>query len=216
MPTSKSAVENVYLTLRTMCIDFKIKPSMRINESQLSKSLAASRTPLREALNRLQTDGFVTHSNGDGFFGRCLDAQTMENLLHMRFGLTQIAIKIGAGDAGFDFRGELAAFWHDISDAYYVGADPECLIAYEDQFDAFLVSSIENSVCANMVMVCADQTRFIRKAMLQTNPALVPAIYQNMLCENGKIVNLQDPPNKQFLNDALKMAHAEIHMEGGR
>ncbi len=66
-----------------------------------------------------------------------------------------------------------------------------------------------------MVMVCADQTRFIRKAMLQTNPVLVLAFYQNILCENGTIVNLQDRQNKQFMNEALKTAHAEIHMEGG-
>jgi DNA-binding GntR family transcriptional regulator len=35
----------------------KLKPGMRLREVELSEWLGISRTPVREALNRLQTEG---------------------------------------------------------------------------------------------------------------------------------------------------------------
>jgi hypothetical protein len=53
-----------------MAAAFEFKPEERINESELSKKLGISRTPLREALNRLvartgpQKKAKVIKSNG--------------------------------------------------------------------------------------------------------------------------------------------------------
>ena len=51
-----------------MAAAFEFKPEQRINESELSKTLGVSRTPLREALNRLVAEGLLTSQEGRGFF----------------------------------------------------------------------------------------------------------------------------------------------------
>ena len=55
-----------------MAAAFEFKPEERINESELSKKLGISRTPLREALNRLVAEGLLTAREGKGFFCRSL------------------------------------------------------------------------------------------------------------------------------------------------
>ncbi len=72
MSEKKSSVERVYKEVRQMAIDFSFKPGQRINESVLATELNASRTPLREALNRLTAQGYLSYSAGAGFYCRAL------------------------------------------------------------------------------------------------------------------------------------------------
>lgn len=51
--------EAVYLRLRQELLDETIKPGTRLLESAIAERLSVSRTPVREALQRLQSDGFV-------------------------------------------------------------------------------------------------------------------------------------------------------------
>ena len=66
--TLGSNVDSIYQTVRAMAAAFEFKPEERINESDLSKRLGISRTPLREALNRLVAEGLLTVQEGRGFF----------------------------------------------------------------------------------------------------------------------------------------------------
>ena len=63
-----SRAESLYLAVKEMAIQFQFKPGERINEVELAGSLGASRTPLREALNRLVAEEFLVLSRGVEFF----------------------------------------------------------------------------------------------------------------------------------------------------
>ena len=67
-----SRAESLYLTVKDMAILFKFKPGERVNEVELAQRLGASRTPLREALNRLAAEGFLVLKQARGFFCRDL------------------------------------------------------------------------------------------------------------------------------------------------
>lgn len=54
---SDSIVDRVYQQLKAMAVSYELKPGERLNEGELAKRLGVSRTPLREALNRLNTEG---------------------------------------------------------------------------------------------------------------------------------------------------------------
>ena len=80
MAKSESNVDRLYDTLRRMASDFAFKPDARINESALATQLDASRTPIREALNRLVAEGFLTFQSGRGFFCRSLSPKVVLDL----------------------------------------------------------------------------------------------------------------------------------------
>jgi DNA-binding GntR family transcriptional regulator len=56
-PGTKSEV--AYETVRKLILDGTIRPGTTLNQEGLAQSLAVSITPLREALRRLQAEGFV-------------------------------------------------------------------------------------------------------------------------------------------------------------
>ncbi len=92
-----SIVERVYAQLKELAIRFELRPGDRVNEVELAKQFGVSRTPLREALNRLVSDGFLTFVAGKGFFRRSLDVKEIFDLYEMRqkleMGLAELAVE---------------------------------------------------------------------------------------------------------------------------
>jgi DNA-binding GntR family transcriptional regulator len=80
----QTVVERTYEQIKSLAISFELRPGDRLNEGQLSAQLGISRTPLREALNRLAADGFLTLSPGRGFFRRPLDPKEIFDLYELR------------------------------------------------------------------------------------------------------------------------------------
>ena len=54
-----TAVGRAYSAILDMALSFALKPGERLNETQLSRELGVSRTPLREAMNRLVSENVL-------------------------------------------------------------------------------------------------------------------------------------------------------------
>ena len=87
-----NAVGVTYAALRNKAINFEFKPGERLNESALTRELGVSRTPMREALNRLVAEGFLTTSPGQGFYCRSLQPDTISELYQLRCALESEAV----------------------------------------------------------------------------------------------------------------------------
>jgi DNA-binding GntR family transcriptional regulator len=59
--------------IRDRILDLTLKPGMQLDEALLRDRLGVSRTPAREALNRLATEGLVETRSSRGYFVRPLD-----------------------------------------------------------------------------------------------------------------------------------------------
>lgn len=80
----KSAVTRAYEHLRHMVMTYQFLPGEKLNERALAMQLNASRTPLREALNRLVSEGLVTSTAREGFACRPLDPKEIFDLYELR------------------------------------------------------------------------------------------------------------------------------------
>ena len=83
----------VYLDLKQRLMMFEIAPGDAINESDLSRSLGISRTPLRSALYRLEAEGFLTREQGRGFRCRTLEPKPIFDLYQTRCELEVFAVR---------------------------------------------------------------------------------------------------------------------------
>ncbi|WP_461427425.1 GntR family transcriptional regulator [Gymnodinialimonas sp.] len=100
-----SNVDRLTAQLRRMAADFEIKPEERIVEGEMAKRLNVSRTPLREALNRLVSEGYLTNTGGRGFFCRALTPERILDLYEARAALECEAMRLAltrATDAEID------------------------------------------------------------------------------------------------------------------
>src|SRR5215212_6315931 len=59
-----SRPEQVYIRLRDLIVQGLVAPGSRIIETEIAGRLGVSRTPVREALQRLQQEGFVMGTPG--------------------------------------------------------------------------------------------------------------------------------------------------------
>ena len=81
---SDTRVEDIYARLKARVVGFAIRPGERLNEVSLARDLEVSRTPLREALNRLMAERLVEFRPGAGFFCRALEPQAIYDLYELR------------------------------------------------------------------------------------------------------------------------------------
>ena len=76
--------DQVYLTLRANLRNGKILPGYPLQEVQLAAQLGVSRTPVREALTRLASEGLIS-SDGRSFAVPALTLQNVDDIYEVRF-----------------------------------------------------------------------------------------------------------------------------------
>jgi DNA-binding GntR family transcriptional regulator len=74
----------------------RLKPGTRIREVELAEWLGSSRTPVREALNRLQTEGLVVQEPRRGMIIAEMDSTMMAEIYSMREVLESTAARLAA------------------------------------------------------------------------------------------------------------------------
>jgi len=84
MANSKSKKIIVYEALKRKIISNSLKPGEPLNEGILSKEMKISKTPVREALQRLERDGFVENVPGRGCFVSRISFQDVKELFETR------------------------------------------------------------------------------------------------------------------------------------
>jgi len=162
MAKHKSSVERAYLRLREMAVSFEFKPEERLNESALSVKLGASRTPLREALNRLVAEGLLTFENGRGFFCRSLNPSRIQDLYEARSAIETEAVIRTTKRAS---EGDIAAFmaYLDAVEPTYQGcSDLPKLLEMDEDFHSKLVALSGNKELSHMLENINVRIRYVR------------------------------------------------------
>jgi len=81
----------IYEKLKSQIINFTLKPGQKLQDRQLGLQFGVSRTPVREALNRLVQEGFVRQISGGGYFVKEITIKGIENLYEVREALEVLA-----------------------------------------------------------------------------------------------------------------------------
>lgn len=125
--------ESLYQIVKDMAIAFKFKPGERINEVNLATRLEASRTPLREALNRLVSEGFLTSKRGHGFYCRDFKPREIFELYQFRAVLECAAVRLTCELATEEEVKQLERFLADTGPAEN-GRSSEELVELDEHF----------------------------------------------------------------------------------
>ena len=112
-PPTRAAdsVERVYRAVTQRAVNWRFAPGERINEVALASELGVSRTPVREALNRLARDGFVRFVPNRGFLARDLTPELVRDLYELRAAIEVAAIRLACVRASDDAIARLADTW---------------------------------------------------------------------------------------------------------
>ncbi|MDX8352450.1 GntR family transcriptional regulator [Cognatiyoonia sp. IB215182] len=97
--TKTSAPTSAYQQLRARILNGEIRPGERLREVELAEDLGLSRTPVREAIRRLEQDGIVEHAAHKGAVVRLLDQSSITELYTIREVLEGTAARLAAQHA---------------------------------------------------------------------------------------------------------------------
>ncbi len=96
---SRDLALTAYTQLRDLIREGTLTPGSRVTESDLSTRLGMSRTPVREAIYRLEGEGLLTHEPRRGLTVTLLDHQMILELYTMREVLEGTAARLSAQHA---------------------------------------------------------------------------------------------------------------------
>src|SRR5688500_2191982 len=86
-----SAQQATHAKLRAMIFSGELRAGQPMRQEEIARRLGVSRLPVREALNRLATEGLVELKPRRGFFVTSLNADEIEDIFDMRALLEQRA-----------------------------------------------------------------------------------------------------------------------------
>lgn len=89
----ESLAERIYGRLKDDIFEFRLMPGDRFSEGEVAERMVASRTPVRQALHRLQREGFLDVHFRSGWQVRPLDFAQFDELYELRIVLEAEAIR---------------------------------------------------------------------------------------------------------------------------
>lgn len=167
MADQGSSVDRVYATLRDMAINFDFKPGERLNETHLTSKLNVSRTPLREALNRLVAEGFLTLAKGQGFFCRALSPEQILELYQLRCALETEALRHGIDRASDAEITDFCTYLDATEKTYDSCDDLTELLKMDEEFHMRLASLSGNNELCRMLNNVNERIRYVRLVNLR-------------------------------------------------
>ncbi|WP_026550281.1 GntR family transcriptional regulator [Arthrobacter sp. Br18] len=109
-----SLAERAYRDIRDRLIMLDIRPGAPIDDRQLSQDLGVGRTPVREALKRLETDHLVISYPRRGTFATIVDITELADVSELRRVLEPLAASKAAMVATDEVRSQLDLLARDI------------------------------------------------------------------------------------------------------
>jgi DNA-binding GntR family transcriptional regulator len=91
--SAKSLASGVYERIKAEIFDFALLPGDRFTESEVAERVGVSRTPVREALYRLEREGYIDVSARNGWGVKPFDFAAFENLYDVRVILELAAVR---------------------------------------------------------------------------------------------------------------------------
>lgn len=99
MTFSSSLQSQAYHALKEQILSSTLAPGILYSETKIAKELGISRTPMREALQCLSQDGYITIIPSRGFTIRELDEESMRESIQVRCAIEGFCVHLIASQA---------------------------------------------------------------------------------------------------------------------
>jgi DNA-binding GntR family transcriptional regulator len=174
-PDLPSVADRAYLRLREEIIRVELAPGTVLREDELMQRIGVGRTPVREAIQRLQRDGFVTVLPRRGTLVSEINITDLAAIYEVRKHLESRASRLAAERAGDDDRraageliGELEAI--TVDDGY------DALLPLDRRIHRFVYGCAKNSFLAETLDQYHNLSLRILHVAMKRYPTLTPRL----------------------------------------
>ncbi len=199
--------DRAYEHVKQLIFDFALMPGDRCSESELAQRLGISRTPLRQAMQRLEREGFVQVVAKIGWQVAPLDFDIFDELYDLR-----VLIECHAAEHLAAAESRLAL--HPLAELWQVPAaerltDPQAVGAMDEQFHGQLVLASGNREMARVHREISERIRIIRRLDF-TQPARIEATYDEHARILRAITRRRGDEAQRLLRAHIELSKVEV------
>lgn len=147
----------VFNTLRQAILKGELKPGERLMEIQLANKLGVSRTPVREAIRKLELEGLVLMIPRKGAEVAEITRQDMEDVLEVRTALEELAVKDACDHITDAQLSELKKASNEFKKALLEGKDLVTCADADMHFHDVILSATNNRRLIQMLNNLSEQ-----------------------------------------------------------
>jgi DNA-binding GntR family transcriptional regulator len=207
-PKARGYVERAYKDLKWEVTMFRIPPGGPLNIGELSGRLNISRTPIREALNRLVTEHLITLHPNRGFFNRTLAHEEIASWFELSGVLELAMLAKLSTESGRASLSAIAPCWISALDhAMWLDEQAVSLVRGLELFHERLISLSANNEALRVYKAANTATRFVRWIYLRSMDRRAYA--RNL---HVKAVSAAQRGDSESVSDAVRkltLSHAE-------
>ncbi len=180
--TPENLADRIYGRLKEEIFNFHLLPGDRFSENEVAERMAASRTPVREALYRLQREGYVDVLYRSGWQVKPFDFRFFEEIYDVRIVLELAAVKkLCEQETQSPILDDLKRIWLVTPEERL--QDGHTVSMLDERFHEMLVEATGNREMARMHHEITERIRIIRRLDFTQGPR-IEATYE----EHGKIL----------------------------
>ncbi len=147
--------EIVYEELKRQIMVGEIAPGTRMMEVELADEMGVSRTPVREAIRKLEKEGLVSIELRRGAYASDISIKDMVDVLEVRQDLEGMAAALASVRITEEEKENLEKIVQDYTDAVEAGKISE-IIKHDEAFHKYIVSISGNKTLVQMVSQVQD------------------------------------------------------------
>jgi DNA-binding GntR family transcriptional regulator len=163
MDTYKPLREIVFTTMREAIINGDFKPGQRLMEVQLAEQMGVSRTPVREAIRKLELEGLVVMVPRKGAYVAGLSSEDVKEVLEIRAVLEGLAASLAAknaSDADIEQLQEIVEKFKNAAEE----KDVVRLINFDSDFHDVMYRASKNKKLIQLISALREQVQRFRVA----------------------------------------------------
>lgn len=157
----------VFNTLRKAILSGNLKPGERLMEKQLAEKMGVSRTPVREAIRKLELEGFVIMVPRKGAQVAEITEKDIQDVLEVRGALEALAVKIACEKMNNEDLNKLKYTMKLFNDASEK-QDVDEMIEKDVEFHDIIYKSTNNEKLIQIINNLREQIHRYRVAYLKS------------------------------------------------
>lgn len=181
----------VFNTLRQAILRGELKPGERLMEVQLANRLGVSRTPIREAIRKLELDGLVLMIPRKGAEVADITEKSLLDVLEVRRALEELAVKLACDRIGDKEIEELKTASQEFGKALECGDVTEFAEA-DVKFHDIIYRATDNERLIQLLYNLREQMYRYRVEYLKREDA-----HEILLAEHDKIIDTIEKRDKE-------------------
>lgn len=190
--------EMVYESLRDAIVNQVLKPGERLMETELADEMGVSRTPVREAIRKLEQEGYVVLIPRKGAYVSGLSIKDINEVFEIRGALEALAAGLAASRATKEEIEEMELSLAQEA-SHWETSDLLKTIDVDTRFHELIFKASRNSRVLSMIKELRDQVQRFR-----TTTLAVPGRMKFALDEHRRIVEAIASRNVQLAQKAAR------------